>query len=88
MGRRQDRERRGDRIDLLELGDRDGWRCHLCTRRVDPALKHPHPKSGTRDHLIPIADGGEHTWSNVKLAHRDCNIRRRTGGTAQLMLVG
>ena len=88
VGRRQDRERRGDRIDLLELGDRDGWRCHLCARRVDPTLKHPHPKSGTRDHLIPIAAGGEHTWANVKLAHRDCNVRRHTGGTAQLMLVG
>ena len=40
------------------------------------------------DHLIPVSDGGAHTWDNVALAHRTCNSTRGTTGTAQLLLVG
>ena len=25
------------------------------------------------DHIIPLSKGGEHSWSNVRLAHRHCN---------------
>lgn len=28
------------------------------------------------DHVIPLAKGGEHSWSNVRLAHRRCNIMK------------
>lgn len=66
----------GPKLTRRQLGDRDGWVCHLCDEPVDPSLQHPHPRSATFDHLIPIADGGVDSPSNVKLAHRDCNIRR------------
>jgi 5-methylcytosine-specific restriction endonuclease McrA len=33
-------------------------------------------------------DGGTHTWDNVALAHRSCNLKRGAGGVAQLRLVG
>ena len=26
------------------------------------------------DHIIPLSKGGEHSWGNVRLAHRHCNI--------------
>jgi len=76
------------RITLAELGTRDGWRCHLCRRKVNPALKSPHNWSPTMDHLDPIADGGDHEPANLALAHRICNTRRSTGGIVQLALIG
>lgn len=75
-------------MTLAELGDRDGWRCHLCRRRVDRRLVSPHPMSGTFDHLIPVADGGTDAPVNLALAHRECNTRRGRRGAAQLQLVG
>lgn len=29
------------------------------------------------DHVIPLAKGGRHAWSNVKLAHRICNSKKK-----------
>jgi 5-methylcytosine-specific restriction endonuclease McrA len=29
--------------------------------------------SGTLDHIIPLAKGGDHTYENIKLAHMICN---------------
>lgn len=75
-------------MTLAELGGRDGWRCHLCRRRVNRVLVSPDPMSGTFDHLLPIADGGTDAPQNLALAHRICNTRRGRRGVAQLALVG
>jgi 5-methylcytosine-specific restriction endonuclease McrA len=73
---------------MAELGERDSWRCHLCRRKVNPVLESPHDLSKTMDHLVPIADGGDHEPANLALAHRICNTRRSTGGVVQLALIG
>lgn len=78
----------GRRLTIDELGDRDGWRCHLCRRRVSPALRAPHPDSATFDHLIPVSFRGLDEPENLALAHLGCNVRRGAGGTVQLLLVG
>lgn len=78
----------GPAMSIEQLGKRDGWRCHLCPRRVNPALRSPHPLSATFDHLIPVADGGTDAPENLRLAHRTCNTRRGTRGNVQLLLVG
>jgi 5-methylcytosine-specific restriction endonuclease McrA len=44
-------------------------------------------KDATVDHLVPLADGGQHTRANVALAHNRCNWERADKGTAQLRLV-
>lgn len=75
----------GERITLAGLGDRDGWRCHLCGQAVTRKTGNK-PGSPSMDHLIPLSQGGEHTWHNVALAHRDCNARRGTAGSVQLRL--
>lgn len=84
---RADKDR--DRIVTQQIGDRDGWRCHLCAKPVNPKLKHPHPMSATIDHLIPLARGGTHRLNNVKLAHSVCNKRKGTRAcNEQLLLIG
>jgi 5-methylcytosine-specific restriction endonuclease McrA len=68
-----------ERIDLPVLAIRDGWRCHLCKRKVTR-------KTWSVDHLVPLSHGGTHTYDNVALAHHRCNALRRDGGTVQLRL--
>lgn len=79
----------GTRImSIAELAERDRWRCHLCRQKVSRALAYPDPFSASRDHLVPVADGGSNDPSNLALAHWICNVRRGVGGTVQLLLVG
>lgn len=73
---------RGDLISLPKLAERDGWRCHLCGGKVTKA-------TWSMDHLIPVSQGGAHSWENVSLAHLRCNQKRGTSRLpAQLRLLG
>lgn len=72
---RPDGTRRGStrieqRIRLHVLA-RDRWVCQLCNLEIDPALRHPHPKSAQVHHLV-----GEATYDPRYLvaAHRSCNV--------------
>lgn len=78
----------GRTMAIGDLGERDGWRCHLCRKRVTAGLRSPHPQSPTFDHLIPVSAGGTDAPENLRLAHRVCNSRRGARGTVQLLLVG
>jgi predicted nucleic acid-binding Zn ribbon protein len=59
-----------------EIFERDGWTCQLCQEPVDPKAQHPDPRSGSLDHVVPLAKGGHHTRANVQLAHLICNLRK------------
>lgn len=83
--RRRTAERSGDFITINELGERDGWKCHICGQ-VIRLRSGAAGMSPSIDHLIPIAAGGPHVWANVAIAHKRCNSRRHTGGFAQLRL--
>jgi hypothetical protein len=64
------------RRGLELLGERDDWRCWVCTGRVD---RTEHPGSvwaASVDHVIPRALGGGDDPPNRRLAHRRCNGRR------------
>lgn len=77
-----------DEITLFALGERDGWRCHLCGGKV-PNRDHKNRVLDPEiDHLVPVSAGGSHTWDNVALAHRRCNMSRGARGPAQLRLLG
>lgn len=68
---------------------RDGWRCGICHRHVDKRLRHPHPKSASLDHIVPLSRNGQHTKTNVQCAHLECNLRKGNRDHAQqLMLIG
>lgn len=64
-----------------DIFNRDGWRCHICSRHVAR-------KDASIDHLIPISKGGSDAPANVRIAHLSCNISRGAGRLpAQLLLV-
>lgn len=82
-----------DPISLKRLYLRDGGICQICHKKIKWELQRngpggPDPMSATRDHIIPVSCGGDHSWENVRLAHFSCNCQRGTGGTAQVLLFG
>jgi hypothetical protein len=48
---------------------RDNGVCQYCAEAVDR-------KEMTYDHIVPRARGGKHTWQNVCLSCRSCNLRK------------
>lgn len=73
---------------LIEIAERDRFKCGLCRRKVPMNRAVPHPKAPTIDHVLPIAVGGDDTRANVQLAHFQCNVRKSVGGSQQLALIG
>ncbi len=81
----------GGTIELFadnEIFDRDGWICQICRKRVGKALKYPHPRSASLDHIVSLSKGGDHTRINVQLAHLVCNTKKRDRWYGQLRLMG
>src|SRR6266511_603547 len=61
----------------LEIFERDGWRCHLCRKKVKKSVPRTHPDGATIDHLVPISLGGVDEPANVATAHWRCNHEKR-----------
>lgn len=53
--------------------ERDGYRCHMCKRKLNPKHAVPHLKAPTIDHIVPLAAGGKHETSNCATACFQCN---------------
>lgn len=68
-----------ERINRVEIFERDSWVCHICHQPVDPDLRND-PMSANLDHIIPYAEPGSpgHVWQNLALAHRRCNIGKNS----------
>lgn len=58
-----------EKIDRASIIARDQSMCHLCGEFVSPGQM-------TLDHVVALARGGNHTASNLKVAHRSCNSRK------------
>ncbi len=72
-----------------EIAERDGWKCAICKSPIPSNAKHPHPRSASIDHIIPVVKGGMHIRANVQLAHLQCNRQKSWTGTGdQLRLIG
>lgn len=73
-------------IDPIKVFDRDGWKCQICLqptpRKLRGTYKHNAPEL---DHIVPIAKGGAHVWSNLQCACRSCNAAKSDKSTAGQM---
>lgn len=70
-------------IDLHKLFVRDKGVCQICGGMCNwndiedfGTYKVVGKTYPSRDHIIPIAKGGEHSWENIQLAHHGCNSRK------------
>lgn len=61
-------------INIAKLIKRDKGVCGICGGKVDSTVDSNDGDYPSIDHVIPVARGGTHTWDNVQLAHRRCNI--------------
>lgn len=91
--RRRARERNAEveRYSRHAIFERDGWRCHICRRKVLRDAVVPDPKAPTIDHLLPLSKGGGDTPANVATAHFICNSIKSDGAGPygdQLPLIG
>lgn len=83
--------RRGAHVETfspVEIFERDRWICGLCGKKIRKSLRHPDPGSPSLDHVVPLSEGGEHSRRNAQASHLGCNLRKGTGGTQQLSLIG
>lgn len=66
--RRQDRLMTNfvDDVQVSVLFERDGGICKLCEKPTTL-------EEATIDHIVSLANGGEHSYSNTQLAHGLCN---------------
>jgi 5-methylcytosine-specific restriction endonuclease McrA len=71
--RNRDQQRRasvaGTFVHSLVVLERADGVCGICGHDVDPFAFHV-------DHVVPLARGGEHNYSNVQPAHPLCNQRK------------
>lgn len=70
-------------ITLGKLFERDKGVCYLCGNKCDwndgawingafiVGRNYP-----TIDHVVALANGGSHTWENIRLAHLSCNSKK------------
>lgn len=70
---------------ITALFERDNWTCQLCGDAVNPSLKYPDPMAATIDHIVPLVDGGEHSYANTQLAHALCNSLKGDRETGSMM---
>lgn len=76
-------------VNVVQVYERDRWRCQLCGKPVQKRKQAPHPLSPSLDHIIPLSKGGTHEPANCQLAHFICNSRKgNRGGGEQLLLIG
>lgn len=68
-------------ITLKKLYKRDNGICYICGGACDWSDKTTNNKIiyygrnyPSKEHVIPLAKGGLHSWENVRLAHLGCNV--------------
>ena len=67
-------------IDPFAVFDRDNWTCQICGDKTPRSLRGANvDKSPELDHIISLADGGPHMWSNVQCSCRACNGAKGAG---------
>ena len=76
-------------VDPIFIFNRDGWRCHLCGGLTKQHLRGTtKAKAPELDHIIPLANGGDHTPANLACSCRHCNIKKGAQTRGQPSLFG
>lgn len=74
-------------VQPLKVFERDKWTCQVCGKRTPRRLRgQPHQDAPELDHIVPLSMGGPHTYDNVQLACRGCNIAKGASWIGQRRL--
>lgn len=74
-------------VSAIKVFDRDGWRCMIC-RKATPRSKRgtTNARAPELDHIVSLADGGQHTYANTQCSCRACNSKKGARSFGQLNL--
>ena len=76
-------------VDPLKVFARDGWRCQICHKKLRSCnrgtIKDNAPEL---DHIIPLSQGGEHSYRNTQCTCRKCNSEKSNNIYGQLRIFG
>ena len=64
-------------VNRRKVYERDEWACHICGDGIDPDAAWPDFMCASIDHVVPLSQGGPHTYANIKAAHWLCNSYKR-----------
>ena len=64
-------------ITKEKVYERDGGICQRCGKLITYDVDCNDDNYPTTDHIIPLAKGGSHTWDNVQLLCRRCNVLKK-----------
>ena len=68
---------RMESIDPVEVFRSVDYVCQICACQTEEDKRGMvHDRAPQLDHIIPLAQGGTHTWGNVQCACRACNIAK------------
>lgn len=83
--RTRKRKAKVERVDPLQVFERDGWRCQICHRSTPRRLRGTmHDMAPELDHIVPLSKGGEHSYRNTQCSCRKCNGSKRDSVYGQL----
>lgn len=86
--RRRGRYVEGEKVDPIKVFERDGWRCRECRCSTPRSLRgSTESRAPELDHIVSVADGGEHSYANTQLLCRACNGRKGRASRGQLVLI-
>lgn len=80
-----------ERFDEQKVFIRDGWRCQLCGKKLDPKQRGTQrARAPVVDHIVALADPRSlgHVWENVQAACHPCNSSKRARSRGQLLIPG
>lgn len=76
-------------VNPIVVLDRDKWTCQLCGTKTPKRLRGTYESRAPEiDHIVPISQGGEHSYSNVQCACRACNLSKSGRPLGQMRLFG
>jgi 5-methylcytosine-specific restriction endonuclease McrA len=61
-------------VNMLQVFERDGWKCKACGCDTPAHLRGTFDDNAPElDHVVPLRDGGEHSYANTQCLCRVCN---------------
>jgi hypothetical protein len=66
-----------EEVDPIKVLNDGGWTCYICGTDTPRSLRGSRATNAPEvDHIVPLAKGGPHTYSNTACACRSCNMSK------------